>query len=158
MNSINLTPAKTHDNSIIQTYAHDDCAAFAEALMYYIRDCENQSLEARLLIAGNNLGNHYYVEVKDLNSNQSPVFCDAYGIYSDQNDILSRYNFNSSDVEEVIDWEDDRHLINLVEKSYAWKALPEDDYRCEDFHHIMQEVINQWCQSLVPDADNNLSM
>ena len=142
-----LKTALCTNKKLIETYAHADCAAFADVLHWNFK---NMSFESKIIMAGSRMQNHFYVEVQH-HSSQS-LYCDAYGIFEDEHSILGRYGFTNEDSCEIKNYEEDKLFRTLVESSFLYESLDDDDSKEDIFFEEMLDVYSAWKGSLCVES------
>jgi len=130
---------------ITKQYAHNDCAAFADIIMWQLH--EQPDIESRLIMAGDRTQNHFYVQAKSKTG--ETFFIDAYGVFDNENEILSRYAFTKEDTCYLNDFEEDLHFRMLVEKADAYVQTTEEG---DEIFSSMQQILQDWTQSLINEA------
>lgn len=125
-------------------YGHDDCAAFADIMNWNFL---NEDFDSKIIMAGNRFENHFYVKVQ---TDTNIYFCDVYGIFENEEDILQRYNFTIEDTEEILDYEEDDLFRRLVNSSYLYTNLlnKEVDDIEEEFFEQLNFIFKKYIQNM----------
>lgn len=147
--NIIILPSVCVNNEIKKTYAHRDCAAFADALYYKLAETEDVTL---MSINGDE---HFFVRI----NNEIPLYCDAYGIFESMEEIILRYYSKEQlpclDIQE---YGKDAHqdcprFKSLVEQSIKYIDILQNPNIYEEeieevFFQRMQAVVRRWSNSL----------
>jgi len=132
------------DDKLKEIYGHGDCAAFADILHW---DFKNKGFNSKVIMAGTRLANHFYIKLE--NNNREIAYCDIYGVFKKEQDILDRYNLTKEEVYEVNNPEENKLFQTLIESSYLFEDLEDSEDKQEDFFLEMQKILLQWEESLI---------
>ena len=127
-----------------EQYGHGDCAAFADILSW---DFEDKGFSPKIIMAGTRLANHFYVKLE--NTKGLEVYCDIYGVFKKETDILDRYSLTIEETYEVKNPEENKLFQTLIESSDLFNELEDSEDRGEDFFLGMQEILKSWEASLI---------
>ena len=127
-----------------EVYGHGDCAAFADILNW---DFEDKGYSSKIIMAGSGLSNHFYVKLESEKDNY--VYCDVYGVFENEIDILNRYDLAKTDTGEVRNPEENDFFQTLIKSSDLFSSLEETEDKNEIFFLEMQKILKFWEESLV---------
>ena len=138
------TYSTCENEDLKEIYGHGDCAAFADILNW---DFEDKGLNSKIIMAGTRLANHFYIKLED--DKGQKVYCDIYGVFKNESDILDRYGLSKEETYEVHNPEENKLFQTLIEASDIFNELEDVEDRAEEFFLAMRDVLGTWEQSLV---------